>query len=355
MRAALADCRADGFVMTAERARVLGLRGAVVPPGLFRFLLAAAVLLSHLSRFDVGRLAVLLFFFLSGYWVTRVWQAKFGPRATLRFYAARYLRIAPLYLLALVAAALLNGVRIAPENVVLFGTATTAHDPVGVSWSLDIELQFYLLLPALVLLCLRLNLLATIVLSLAAAVLGIVLETTVGVHTVLKFLPAFLLGLLTFTQRWRPGQLTANLSLAAFVAMTAITAFTPFLDKTSPNPFDEDVWSFFWMLPLLPYVARSLEVRSTPLDRHAGNLSYPLYLVHVPIITFMEGHMAFGPVAKLIAVALSGLAALLLYVVIDRPVDRWRVRLTEGGPGRSPEPGLTPAPEDRALGERSGP
>ena len=87
--------------MTAERARIVGVRGLVLPPGLFRLLLAAAVLLSHLSRFDVGRLAVLLFFYLSGYWVTRVWQAKFGPRATLRFYAARYLRIAPLYLLTL--------------------------------------------------------------------------------------------------------------------------------------------------------------------------------------------------------------------------------------------------------------
>jgi peptidoglycan/LPS O-acetylase OafA/YrhL len=340
--------------MTAKWASAVGVRGVVLPPGLFRLLLAAAVLLSHLSRFDVGRLAVLLFFYLSGYWVTRVWEAKFGPRATLRFYAARYLRIAPLYLLALVAAALLNGVRIAPENVVLFGTATTAHDPIGVSWSLDIELQFYVLLPALVLLLRRLNGLTTIVLSMTLAIAGIALESSVGVHTVLKFLPAFLLGLMTFTRRWRPSQRIANLSLAAFLVVTAVTAFTPFMDKTSPNPFDEDIWSFFWMLPLLPYVARSLEVRSTSLDRHAGNLSYPLYLVHVPVVTFLEAHMAFGAGGKLLALALSGLAALVLYLVIDRPVDRWRVRLTEGAPARSPEQELTPAPKGGPFGERIG-
>ena len=341
--------------MTAERASIVGVRGLVLPPGLFRLLLAAAVLLSHLSRFDVGRLAVLLFFYLSGYWVTRVWQAKFGPRATLRFYAARYLRIAPLYLLTLVVAAMLNGIRIAPENVVLFGTATTGHDPIGVSWSLDIELQFYLLLPALVLLLSRVSSVATIALSLAAAVAGVVLENTVGLHTVLKFLPAFILGLLTFTRGWRPSQLTANLSLAAFVAMTAITAFTPFLDKKAPDPFDEDIWSFFWMLPLLPYVARSLEVRSTPLDRHFGNLSYPLYLVHVPAVSLLQAHMAFGAAGKLAAAALSSLAALALYVVVDRPVDRWRVRLTESGPAKSPDPGLSPKPEGPPVGERSGP
>lgn len=345
----------DGVVMTAERASIMGVRGLVLPPGLFRLSLAAAVLLSHLSRFDVGRLAVLLFFYLSGYWVTRVWQAKFGPRATLRFYAARYLRIAPLYLLALFAAAMLNGIRIAPENIVLFGTATTGHDPIGVSWSLDIELQFYLLLPALVLLLNRVNSMAVIALSLVTAAVGIALEATVGLHTVLKFLPAFLLGLLTFTRRWRPGQLTANLSLGAFVVMTAITAFTPFLDKKTPDPFDQDIWSFFWMLPLLPYVARSLEVRSTALDRHAGNLSYPLYLVHVPMVNLLQAHMAFGVAGKLAAAVLSTLAALALYVVVDRPVDRWRVRLTEGGPPRSPEPGLSPTPETHPVAERSGP
>lgn len=345
----------DGVTMTAKPASIVGAHGLVLPPGLFRLLLAAAVLLSHLSRFDVGRLAVLLFFYLSGYWVTRVWQAKFGPRATLRFYAARYLRIAPLYLLTLVIAATLNGIRIAPENILLFGTATTAHDPIGVSWSLDIELQFYLLLPALVLLLGRLNVATAIVLAMAAAAAGIALEDVVGLHTVLKFLPAFLLGLLTFTRGWRPGQLTANLSLGAFLVMTAVTAFTPFLDKKNPDPFDQDIWSFFWMLPLLPYVARSLEVRSTRLDRHAGNLSYPLYLVHVPVVNLLQTHMAFGGIGKLAAVALSSLAALLLYVAVDRPVDRWRVRLTEGGAPRSPEPGLAATPETHPVGERSGP
>ena len=34
-------------------------RSAVLPPGAFRLLLAAAVVVSHASRFDIGRLAVL--------------------------------------------------------------------------------------------------------------------------------------------------------------------------------------------------------------------------------------------------------------------------------------------------------
>src|SRR4051794_30382532 len=81
----------------------------VMPPGAFRLLLAGLVVASHITHFDIGRIAVLLFFYLSGYWVTKVWVEKFGQRHMLRFYAARYLRIAPLYLLVMVVAALALG------------------------------------------------------------------------------------------------------------------------------------------------------------------------------------------------------------------------------------------------------
>ncbi len=52
----------------------------VLPPGQFRLLLAFAVVLSHISNFDVGRLAVMLFFALSGYWTARIWEEKFEAR-----------------------------------------------------------------------------------------------------------------------------------------------------------------------------------------------------------------------------------------------------------------------------------
>ncbi|HEX5264198.1 MAG TPA: hypothetical protein VFW13_11760, partial [Phenylobacterium sp.] len=54
-----------------------GLAIFVVAPGAFRLILAAAVAVSHVSRLDIGRLAVLLFFFLSGYWTARIWAEKF--------------------------------------------------------------------------------------------------------------------------------------------------------------------------------------------------------------------------------------------------------------------------------------
>lgn len=124
--------------------------GLVVPPGLFRMLLALAVVVSHVSGWEIGRLAVLLFFFLSGYWVTHVWDAKFGQGRTWAFYGARFFRIYPLYLLALLGVALLGGKPLHWPNLTLLGVASAPDDPLAVSWSLDIELQFYLVLPLIV-------------------------------------------------------------------------------------------------------------------------------------------------------------------------------------------------------------
>ena len=312
----------------------LGDKG-ILGPGAFRILLALAVVASHLSRLEIGRLAVLLFFFLSGYWVTRIWKSKFDSRDYPRFYASRYLRVAPLYLVAMVVAAMVGGYAIHPENLTLFGLASSHFDPLGISWSLDIELQFYVLAPLIAWLVVsqpdwRIGLIA---LTLALAVLGWAVLKPLGIVTVAQFLPAFLLGVMTNTYRWDPGRRAALASLGGFILITGLLALLPmtrpFLDKTAHHPFDRDIFGFFWMLPLLPYVAHSLTLKSGRLDRHLGNLSFPIYLAHYPVIDFMTRHYGFGFKIKLAAVLIALALALLLYVLVDRPVDALRVRWTE--------------------------
>jgi peptidoglycan/LPS O-acetylase OafA/YrhL len=303
----------------------------ILPPGLFRLGLASAVVLSHVSRFDIGRLAVLLFFFLSGYWVSLIWRKKFGPGSTLRFYAARYLRIAPLYLLAMAVAALLRGTHVGPENFTLLGLASSDRDSTGVAWSLDIELQFYLLVPLIMAALLRAPLWASVVGMTLSSVIGYWLSARLGLVTVAIYLPAFALGALTYVRDWRPSARTSLVSLAAFLVMTAITAMTPFWEKSTPDPFDHDIWGFLWMLPLLPYVARSLHARSSKLDRTFGDLSYPLYLVHFTVISVAIANFGASLPVQATAVAVSAAIALAVFFFIDRPIDRWRVRTTEPG------------------------
>jgi peptidoglycan/LPS O-acetylase OafA/YrhL len=300
----------------------------VLPPGAFRLLLAFAVVLSHVSRIDVGRLGVLLFFFLSGYWTARIWAEKFDGRRWGRFYAARYLRIAPLFLLATLAAAWIRGWDLRLENFTLLGMASSSNDPTGVSWSLDVELQFYLLVPLIAVAVARAPP-GSVLACLPLAALGWWIQTQFGIVIVLKYLPAFVLGTLTFAKAWKPGAGTAYASLAAFAAMTLLTSATPFFLSTSPNPFDQDIWSFLWMLPLLPYVAHSLTIRSSKLDRDLGNLSYPLYLVHFAAIAVLTEAFGTSMASKALAVAVAVAVSVAAYLWIDRPIDRLRVRLTE--------------------------
>jgi peptidoglycan/LPS O-acetylase OafA/YrhL len=294
----------------------------ILPPGAFRLLLAMMVVVSHLTRFDIGRLAVLLFFFLSGYWTAQIWAAKFAGRDWKAFYASRWLRIAPLYLIAVAAFAGILGVTLRTENLTLIGMGSSDHDPLGVSWSLDVELQYYVLAP-LVLSVLNRKAFAPICL---ATLSGWAFFAWSGIVTVFQYLPAFALGALALQLRWKPSDRLAMGSLAAFAAASALACLTPFIDKDVADPFDRDVFAFLWMLPLLPYVVASLGIRSSQMDRHVGNVSYPLYLIHFPLIVILT-----PLVGKLGAAGIAIAVAVLMYAALDRPIDAWRVRLTEGG------------------------
>jgi peptidoglycan/LPS O-acetylase OafA/YrhL len=141
-------------------------------PGMLRFILAAMVVVSHLTSLNIGRPAVLLFFMLSGYWVSRLlagWQASVPA-----FYASRTLRVWPLYAVVTVLAWLLHAhaEAVRPESLwsalTLLGLAARAGDVIGVSWSLDIELQFYLAIPLITLAAQRLQPLALLALAWAS-------------------------------------------------------------------------------------------------------------------------------------------------------------------------------------------
>ena len=300
----------------------------IVPPGLFRLSLAAAVVLSHISDLDIGRLAVMLFFYLSGYWTIKIWREKFRSSNVGHFYLARYLRIAPLFLIATLISAWLRGYHLALENFTLIGIGSSNNDPTGVSWSLDVELQFYFMLPAIAL-ALRSTALSLFV-AVACLAVGWWLDTAFEVTTALKYMPAFIMGSLTYHLRFTPDSRTALASIGAFVLMTALTAATPFISKSAADPLDQDLWALGWMTTLLPYVAASLGAKSSGLDRHLGNLSFPWYLAHFPIIALVNDAFGASMATKLSAVAFSIVVALVAYVLLDRPIDRWRVQVTEG-------------------------
>ncbi|MEI4473745.1 acyltransferase family protein [Frigidibacter sp. MR17.24] len=331
-------------------------------PGAFRVLLALAVVVSHLSALDVGLPAVMVFFMLSGYWVAAIHEDlrrefRAGPQALTIFWASRGLRIFLPFAAAWLLVALLfawSGHALPRDHRGLFllGLATHGQDLLSISWSLDIELQFYLLAPPL---CwaLRRHPAWLGVLSPALFWAGLQLQA-MGIVTVAAFAIPFLCGGALW--RWRAGLLrlcppavgaaSVALFLAAGLGTWAMPSLQPLLYKGRPDPIPVELFGMLWTLLLAPFLLRNLQRRSGRLDRHLGNYSYSLYLVHFALfVVLRDTPLAAMPGFKPLAAAAGLLAGLAFYLLVDRPCERLRARAVAGlrsWAAAGPPPGPAP-------------
>lgn len=305
----------------------------VFGPGALRLVLASLVVLSHASRLETGRPAVFLFFVLSGYWVMRMYDEKYrGPGGIAVFYLSRLLRLALPFVSIYVIALLLVGLGTGQfpgdmlRGVLIAGVASSDADILGVSWSIDIELQFYLLIPLLWGVLHRPGgWRALALLSLPLLWAGRALAEHTGVVLVLIYLPAFLLGLEIWRRGWSPSRRQAWISLLLAAGLFAGVLLSPGLQglvlKSMPAPFDGYWFSLVLCLVLMPFIAFNVHQRSGAWDQHMGNLSYPLYLVHYPVLLYAQ---QMPGLPKLAAVVLAYGVALAAYLLIDRPAERLR-------------------------------
>ncbi len=315
-------------------------------------MLALAVMVSHVSSLNIGRPGVVLFFMLSGYWVSRLYEQR-GNTSTLGYLRDRILRVWPLLAFVAVGVVLFEG-KLGGRSggslwstLGLLGLAVRRDDVIGVAWSLDIELQFYILLPLTILAVRavaprRRTLAATSLLAIAFAT-GVVLQLH-DAPTVLLYAPAFGAGALIWFMDWTPSGRSAGASVAVFAAMCGLLLVPPVgrhvLIKAAGQALDpwwHDLVFLAVCMTLAPFIAWNVHQRSTALDRHLGNLSFPLYLLHFPIIRELTIHIEKPALAKLSAVTLSLVAALLLYVIVDRPIERARRHLRRHPAGIVPD------------------
>lgn len=329
-------------------------------PGFFRVALAAAVVLSHLSNFEIGRPAVFAFFALSGFWVMRMYDEKYAAAGGAGvFFLSRMLRIWLPFLVAYLGFVLVKSAVFGEfdarqlASLGVLGIATSGNDVLGVSWSLDIELQFYLLVPAIWMLFQALKTSGspvtwTLVLTAAPlTMLGWWLGLSHGVWTVLAYLPGFVAGLLIWHSGWRPPLRIALVSIAAFLGAGLLVWLLPetraYLLKDAPNTLHEDWFGMAWVALLIPFIAFNVRQRSDGLDQHLGNFSYALYITHWPVIWIVKTATALqGMPLKLAALAAVALVAIAFYVLVDRNAERlrqsilaWRMRSLSPGPAQS--------------------
>jgi len=346
--------------------------------GVLRVILALAVVASHTGDFGFlkmmgGGEAVQLFFVISGFYMSLILEKKY--RSNSLFYSNRFLRLYPAYALVLFATiswflfdwvytrqrpppfwiaeanaemALWQWLALQFSNLTMVGldlpalfhwkpgqgflfltfAADSAPDGVywagqfswiGQAWSVGTEMWFYLLAPFL----LRRPIVVQVAIA-SASLFLMIWMTGIGLQAYF-FFPAnlwlFLAGSILFRlyqRRYFSPPYWSGFAALAYVlfAVCAVGSVSNVMAHTV---------MLILIALCIPLLFGAFSRKEW--DAAVGNLSYPVYLVHVLIISVLT--VIFHDSPGIVVAFLSLLVAAMITRYVDNPIDRFRQRRIE--------------------------
>jgi peptidoglycan/LPS O-acetylase OafA/YrhL len=332
----------------------------VLSPGSVRLFLALVVVIHHSLPFRAGSWAVDVFFILSGYWITRMWKGHYSRTKTsyFTFLASRWWRLLPVFLvctgLGVGSAYLLHSAADPAGSTspawwlrqVLIAGSSDAGRILPPTWSLDVEMQFYLTAPFLIWIFARFSnfwrwsAIAALIGSLACLLAAGTYPESASFGLFSGF---FLGGIALAMQKWVPSNKLVVAGLLLFCAGTLILIALPqtrggiwitgkegALGVGRIASIVAPIWWVAGGVSVIPFLARSLAIRSSQFDRILGDLAYPLYLFHwIPREWYYYFCDSNPPavvrlVLLLLNFAIAIVGAVLILLLIDRPLERAR-------------------------------
>jgi peptidoglycan/LPS O-acetylase OafA/YrhL len=247
-----------------------------------------------------------------------------GTALTVDFYIRRFFRIYPLSVLCVVAAFVgLVPTRAEPwpwstfwSNLALTMNLTYSDDMWPVLWTLPLEVQMYLVLPALFLFLRGRALGWAFAVWGAMLVVGVIQPHISGRLSLGRFAPCFMAGVIA----WRLSRTVRPRWSAVWwpVAFFASWAVWLVAERTTADYYR---WAFCLVLGcLIPWFH---EIRWAPIvvaARTVAKYSYGIYLSHAVIMSF-----AFkfeGPARWLVLVSLAVLVPVAMYHMVEEPMIR---------------------------------
>ncbi|WP_028374509.1 acyltransferase family protein [Leeuwenhoekiella sp. MAR_2009_132] len=279
-----------------------------ISPGLFRLLLAFIVVVFHSVDFlTIGHAAVYIFFVLSGYWIFRMYSEKYVnfKNAYWVYIRSRLWRIFPIYWLILVFSIgihyFLSSVGFKPffrdyviSNFILLGEGiNNAKYFIGSAWSLDIELQFYLIAPLLLYFLMKRGGLFLIISFGFVLVSYIYNYSLFKLETILLYLPYFILGGMIYKLKLKSTSFWALTSLLVSFSFLGIHYLYPELKALlfDKNPFlygviYQEYVNIILTILILPFLIYNIHqvIKRRELDAVLSSMSYVIYLLHWPLL-----------------------------------------------------------------------
>ena len=335
---------------------------SLAAPGCFRLFLALLVFVDHSTRLNLGTAAVFIFFILSGYWIKVMWAKRYSHGPYLTYIVSRFWRLMPVFALGsclswmlLIARGAVPPVHDALlhqfiSNIFIIGYDLLAFRANGPAWSLDIEVQFYLVAPLLI---------AALNWSRWTLIPCLIVSVTMMLYdreqTLLPYVGFFALGISFAAMNWTPKRQVARLSLLGSGALVLGCLASPYRDLilggVHPRPLHAycNLASMGIALLMAPWAMFTTGQTGSVRDGMYGDLSFILYILHWPVLQVFNtsvGSPLDRGIATLEVFVVTLFAALLIWWSFDRPIDRLRSAWVARRQGRA---NGVPASEHDAL------
>lgn len=187
-------------------------------------------------------------------------------------------------------------------------------------WSVGIELGFYLLSPLF-----ARNWRVVLALFVATFLIHVWMEMTVSVplplgRSSMNFFWIYLAGMLSY---WLWTGCRDRLDALSISPLIASCAGVLIAAGCTAMRSHGDLAILLFAASLCPLFQFT---KSFNIDRTLGELSYPIYVVHWPIVRYLITDHRVTAQGTLLIIALTLLAATALHLLIERPVEKWRTR-----------------------------
>ena len=335
-----------------EHVKVLdGLRGIAVLLVLLSHSSNSGIFLHpYLNFHGVGKVGVYLFFVLSAYLLDRqialaFMRSKSSKRYWSNYFLRRFLRIYPLFFLALLIYGLLSfaGFPTSIDRAKDIPLHMLLLSGESIFWSIPVEFKYYFISPLIMWFChkvLKWNITKLIITFSTVVIISIVLTLYFDppTYSTLRYLPIFIIGTyisiyeLLLHQKNRNPIRSGKINLLAFLGFTFLFISIPFYFEQFFG-FNPDFHSPIFYVPyaaswgvllLASKYGRGFTKKVTELKflRFIGSISFSMYLFHMLFLYLVIRTDIPQGLKIYIFFLLTILASSISYLFIERPLSK---------------------------------